>query len=208
MDLIQTKLIQMMQDAPGCIDSRQKLRSVLADYIPTEKLRINLILNAYDEEIVDKLKLSTDRTLIALNIAKQLTENYGITNEAAIWSVSSWCYMLSYVQIGDALGSFEVNSGESHDLHKTDSGQNIESVVLGMGTYKAGIDLPYGELSLSVNEKTELGINYGIDDSPNDIDTTNDFMSKTYIKIKKGQYLKLYSYETGGDYLVTITKVD
>ena len=197
----------MMHDAPGCIDSRQKLRSVLADYIPAEKLRINLILNAYDEEIVDKLKTSTDRTLTALNIVKQLTDNYGITNDAAIWSVASWCYLLSFDQIGEVLGNFKVNPVESSETQKADDGKSSESVVLGMGTYKAGIDFPYGELSLEVSGN-KLSIYYGISDSPNDIDDDEDFMDKTYIRIEKGQFLKLYSCETGENPPVTVKKID
>jgi len=152
------------------------------------------------------LKVSSDRTLTALNIVKQLTENYGITNDAAIWSVASWCYLLSFNQIGDALGSFEVSS--VNEAEKTNNGVVAESVVLGLGTYKAGIDFPYGELSLVVKEKTRLGINYGISDSPNEVEDDYHFMDKTYIKIEKGQYLKLSCFETGERYSITVTKVD
>ena len=51
MNDVQQKLIEMRKNIPDCTSSRQRLRSILSDYFPTEKQLINSILNAYDEDI-------------------------------------------------------------------------------------------------------------------------------------------------------------
>ena len=43
--------INVFKQFPDCIATRVKLRGILADCFPTEKVKINLILNAYDEGI-------------------------------------------------------------------------------------------------------------------------------------------------------------
>lgn len=209
MDSVQAVLCQMIKDVPDCIESKQKLYSVLVDYIPTDKLKINLLLDAYSEEIVDKLRTTSDKALTSLNIVKQLKENYGITNDAAIWSVVTWCYLLSFDQIGEALEKFEVNLLEEFEANKNkhENMKPAESVSLHMGVYKAGLDFPYGELSLEIKDNQEA-VTFGIADSPNEMDCPDEFMYKTYIRIEKGQFLKLDSWHIEKTPPVIITKIE
>lgn len=46
----------MIKEQPSCVNDRKQLRAILLDYLPQNKLQQNLILNAYDEDIVERLK--------------------------------------------------------------------------------------------------------------------------------------------------------
>jgi len=94
MDGIQTKLIEMKTAHPQCTTNRQKLKSLLADYIPSNRREINLLLSAYDEDFQIKLASQQDKTLFAIHFIKQLRDDYGMTEDAALWTVESWCYLL------------------------------------------------------------------------------------------------------------------
>lgn len=65
-----------------CLTERNGLRAVLTDYLPN-----NLILNAFDSDVVETLRNGTDVTLSALNCISQLENDYGITKDAAFWSI-------------------------------------------------------------------------------------------------------------------------
>ena len=73
--------------------------------------------------------------------------------------------------------------------------------------YKAGLDIPYGELRIKRNQKSEYKIWYGIAKNPNRIDANKDFMDQTYITIEKDQYLKLECCDTKSDNTMTLTKI-
>ena len=76
---------------PGCIDNRAKLKGVLADFFPTERLKINIILAAYDEGIVDAIKKADEiDNILAGRFVKILVADYGISEENARWALNYW----------------------------------------------------------------------------------------------------------------------
>ena len=208
MDDIQTKLIEMITAHPQCTTNRQKLKSLLADYLPSNRREINLLLSAYDEELHKKLASQQDTTLFAIRSIKQLRDDYGMTEDAAFWTVESWCYLLRLDEIALAINEIKPSQPASYTQKGRVQQQASESVVeIGLGVYKAGVDFPAGELSLQLVEKSRLGINYGISKNPNRIQTDKDFRDKTYIRIEDGQYLKLYCFETDAQYTIRVTKI-
>lgn len=100
MDQIQQSLCEMKKQKPSCLTDRGILRSALADYLPNSKLKQNLLLNAFDIDVVNGLKKSTDKTLTALNLVSQMENDFGIQKDSAIWAIATWCYLLSLEQIG------------------------------------------------------------------------------------------------------------
>ena len=207
MNATQQKLVEMKKNIPDCTSSRQRLRSILSDYFPTEKQLINSILNAYDEDIEIRLKSSSDPTLTALQMIKVLQNDYGLTIPSAFTAVEAWCYMIGYSEIAEALSNTNIAQQPSGQPMQP-SLTSQPSVEVGLGILKAGIDIPSGELRLQLLKKTQLGINYGIGKSPNKINYDEEFRDTTYIRIKDGEYLKLYCFETESDYKIRITKVD
>jgi len=208
LDDIQTKLIEMITAHPQCTTNRQKLKSLLADYLPSNRREINLLLSAYDEELHKKLASQQDTTLFAIRSIKQLRDDYGMTEDAAFWTVESWCYLLRLDEIALAINEIKPSQPASYTQKGRVQQQASESVVeIGLGVYKAGVDFPAGELSLQLVEKSRLGINYGISKNPNRIQTDKDFRDKTYIRIEDGQYLKLYCFETDAQYTIRVTKI-
>ena len=207
MNAVQQKLIEMKKNIPDCSSSRQRLRSILSDYFPTEKQLINSILNAYDEDVETKLRSSSDPTLTALQMIKVLQNDYGLSNASAHNAIAAWCCMLGYTEIADALGPGIESQPSTPQTWQAPS--SPASIEVGLGILRAGMDIPSGELRLQVLKKTKLGINYGIGKTPNKINYDDEeFRDTTYIRIKDGEYLKLYCYETDSDYKIRITKVD
>lgn len=120
MDDIQKRLTQMLEEWPDCVDDRRQFRSLLQDYIPQNKLQANLLLNAYDEDVVTQLKSCSDVTLHALQLAKSLSDNYGVTKESAIWSVVTWCYMLCLDEVAESIeGTLSVTSASPASTSQT-----------------------------------------------------------------------------------------
>lgn len=103
MDQIQQSLCDMTKRKPACLTDRTIFRSALADYLPSNKLKQNLLLNAFDNDVVQSLRKGSDVTLSALNCISQLENNYGITKDAAFWAVQTWCYILGLDKVADAL---------------------------------------------------------------------------------------------------------
>ena len=76
---------------PDCISDRAKLKGILADFFPTEKLKINIILSAFDEGIADEIGKATEiDNLLASRFVKLLTLDYGISEENAHWATDYW----------------------------------------------------------------------------------------------------------------------
>lgn len=103
MDQIQQSLCDMKKQKPACLTDRNILRSALVDYLPSNKLKQNLLLNAFDNDAVPNLRKGADVTLRALNCISRLENDYGITKDAAFWTVLTWCYLLGLDAVADAL---------------------------------------------------------------------------------------------------------
>ena len=200
MDDIQLKLIKMVKERPECLDDRKQLRAHLLDYLPQNKLQQNLILNAYDEEIVQKLNFSLDTTLHALRMTKTLSDGYGLTKDAATWSVVTWCYMLVLTEIADIINSSVVSAGISEHAPQKAREKPLERQKLrGNMMYIAGTECPYGNVRLEAIgdgkiwwELYKLG--------SNDCSEISSFNSQAYITVPKGMLLKV-------DHDVFISKV-
>ena len=67
MDQIQQSLCEMRKQKPDCLTDRNILRAAIADYLPNNKLKQNLLLIAFDNDAVQSLRKGTDITLSALN---------------------------------------------------------------------------------------------------------------------------------------------
>ena len=83
--------INIFELFPDCVTTRVKLRGILSDFFPTEKMKVNLILNAYDEGIVDDIKSKKELDSIMFGRWKKIMiDNYGINEENAEWVIDYW----------------------------------------------------------------------------------------------------------------------
>ena len=193
MDDIQKLLVKMIDEQPSCINDRKQLRAVLIDYLPQDKLQQNLILNAYDEDIVGKLKPSSDVTLHALQMVKTLPEDYGITKDAAMWSVLSWCHMLHLGEVAEIIEStllVNPNVPSSKNLLKP---SHPSKLTLGHGVYLAGVDFVAGNIKLEPTKKdNKLLIFYSIiKKGTNSVIKEGSFKTQIYLTVNDGQCLEV-----------------
>lgn len=193
MDDIQKLLVKMIDEQPSCINDRKQLRAVLIDYLPQDKLQQNLILNAYDEDIVGKLKPSSDVTLHALQMVKTLPEDYGITKDAAMWSVISWCQMLHLGEVAEIIENiFSVNPNAPSSLNLPQPSPPSK-LTLGDGMYLAGVDFAAGDIKLEPTKKdNETLIYYAIiKKGTNSIIKDGYFKTQMYLTVNDGQRLEV-----------------
>ncbi len=196
MNDVQQKLIEMKKNIPDCTSSRQRLRSILSDYFPTEKQLINSILNAYDEDIESKLRGSADRTLMALQIAKTLQMDYGLTATSAYKAVESWCYILGYNDVACAVSSIIPTETA---VNSTPQKSRFEPIVLACGKYTAGVDFPAGDIRLKLislmenNEQAQRqGVYYAILRKGGSAIVENGFIKKqATLPMREGQRLEI-----------------
>lgn len=202
MDQIQQLLCDMKSRNPACLTDRNILRSALADYLPNNKTQQNLLLNAFDNDVIQKLCRGADSTLSALNCIYQLENDYGMTKDAAFWTIQTWCYLLGGHSVADALVVLQPQKQTPVQTPNTKTPAGKEYKI-GLGVYRAGTDFPSGDISVQVTTKPEYPIYYGVGKNPNKINTSQDFMDKMYVHIDEGQFLKL----EGASYTVFIVKV-
>lgn len=77
-----------------CIDNRQKVKAIFSDYLTSNKLQVNLLMNAYDADIVAKLQSISnldDSSLELQSLMQSLIEDYGISDISAQWTIIMWC---------------------------------------------------------------------------------------------------------------------
>lgn len=196
MDQIQQSLCEMRKQKPACLTDRNILRAAIADYLPSNKLQQNLLLNAYDLDIVNSLSNSSDKTLVALNLISQMENDFGIQKDSAIWAIATWCYLLSLDQIGVALNLVQnQNSAPMPSNSPLSQPGSIFNLDVDMGIYFAGIDFPEGDVkitSLYTNQSKE--IYYAIlekGSANNKILTNGFFKTHVWLTVKKGQRIEV-----------------
>lgn len=192
MDDIQKRLTQMLEEWPDCVDDRRQFRSLLQDYIPQNKLQANLLLNAYDEDVVTQLKSCSDVTLHALQLAKSLSDNYGVTKESAIWSVVTWCYMLCLDEVAESIeGTLSVTSASPVSTSQTPPVHSPKKVELADGMYLVGIDIPEGNAKATPVEKGDFCVCQIYEDRQLTHSIFFEaFATQIYVTLKSGQLLK------------------
>lgn len=196
MDQIQQSLCDMTKRKPACMTDRNILRSALADYLPNNKLKQNLLLNAFDNDVVQNLRRGTDITLSALNCISQLENDYGITKDAAFWSIQTWCYLLGLDNVADALVVLQ----PQNQTMPQDSNVNFpvgNEYKIGLGVYRAGTDFPAGELSVQADRMPKDDIFYKVSKTAKSNSNDGFFRDKIYVQMAEGQFLKLYAYGAG-----------
>ena len=212
MDEIQKKLVKMLKDQPSCTDDRKTLRALLLDLLPQDKLQQNLILNAYDEDIVDRLKPSSDVTLRALQMVKTLTDGYGITKDSAVWAVVSWCHMLGTSEIADVIATMIPTNGATPSTTTNSTSQGVGDAYrteIGFGRFAAGYDIPEGVITISPIQEIKKGLIRIWVYKGRNRDILADVKDSCSLELKKGEYLYLeqvYCDEGNDDYRFTVTK--
>ena len=81
----------VVQKNPSLLSSRQKVKALLGDYFFDEKIKINVMLNAYDLGIIRALG-DYDKFTKGIFIT-ELTSKYGVRDDLAAWAVETWSYL-------------------------------------------------------------------------------------------------------------------
>ena len=101
------------------LDNRQRIRAVLLDFFPDERVKSNVLVIAYDSGIALAIKnrVMLDNTF-ALRFIKILTSDYAIQNRMAKWAVLYWMKMYGVqvlgkkIDISDEIGDLAIEESE------------------------------------------------------------------------------------------------
>ncbi len=200
MDDVQKKVVAALKVNKDCLTDHSRLKSVLTDVIPGDRIHTNLIMNAYDDQIFKRF-FEPDITLAMLQFIPSLVSGYGISEENALWSVVTWCYVFSKIDVAEALLNFKTGksistSTQAGSLTMIDPNNETGEIELKM--YKAGVDFPVGTLRVTVvfdyNEDDEDHDRYyvrcHIGKKPTKLEDYIELRSQTYIELEKGEYVE------------------
>lgn len=85
-------LADVIKMYPNTLSNKQQLQGILKDMFPGENVRINLLLQAYEQGIYqDITNTPVINSPFAYRHKKRLIENYGVSNEFADWAITVWC---------------------------------------------------------------------------------------------------------------------
>lgn len=136
---------------PECISNRAKLKGVIADLYPTEKLKINIILAAFDENIAEAISMASQLDdVLANRFIKILNNDYGIGESKARWAVAFWFKYYGVTVLGKP-NSFK------YKTEKQQSSQNIqpENKVVEQTQNSQPSFMPGEVVNLSTIDKSE-----------------------------------------------------
>lgn len=107
--------INVFKKFPGCISDRTKLRGILADFFPAERVKVNLIMNAYDEGIVEEIEKTNELDLFMFSRWKSIVQdNYGISEENADWVIDYW-----FTEYGTKVCGKSYQKPDTHEVRRT-----------------------------------------------------------------------------------------
>ena len=85
-------LADIIKMYPNTLATKAQLQGILKDIFPGETVRVNLLLQAYEQGIFKEIASTpVIHSPFAYKFKKRLIENYGISNEYADWTVTVWC---------------------------------------------------------------------------------------------------------------------
>ena len=190
MDNIQIKVIDAIRAHKDLITDRSKFKGMLADYLLDDKVHLNVLMNAYDEKFPLKIKNASDKALLAIQHIKLLSENYGISENYAKWSIVTWCAVLGLDEVSDAINSIETKTDKPNEVINKFSSDDSKDYELGLGTYCAGVDFPAGTVKIQAEWDDRGTILYEVS---NKIEFTRkwtgSFINQTYLKINLGDFI-------------------
>ena len=116
MDEVQKKVCRITELIPNCLSDRRILQSGLSDILVDDRLHINLLMAAYDENIVGKLNGEKDSTIAANYLIRQLHNSYGFDNSLCVWTVVTWLFILK--RDDEAIQLFNMQTFETEKYHR------------------------------------------------------------------------------------------
>ena len=219
MDDVQKKIVTALKGNKECLTDHSRLKSVLSDVIPGDRIHTNLIMNAYDDQIFKRF-FEPDITLAMLHFIPSLVSGYGISEENALWSVVTWCYVFSRIDVAEALLNFKGSKTSSASKPLSNSvmiDPNNDTGEIELKMYKAGVDFPVGTLRVTIEfEYNEDDKDYDryyvschIGKKPTKLEEYIGLRTQSYLEIQKGDYIefkkafdytpKVIRYEVVGD---------
>ena len=75
MDEIQNILVRIVKDYPRCLSDKIMLHGLLADILQSNRREINLIMNAYETRVVDRILKTRDYNLEIAGIKNNFSKS-------------------------------------------------------------------------------------------------------------------------------------
>ena len=126
-------LIQWLIESPNVLLTRQHTKSFLMDFLESDKKQINLLMNAYDSNIISELR--SKKFFSEIDKKKwmlKLSDDYSIMEEKAEWAIDFWTSILT-IDVVSALEQAEIEQKESEqnvfESIETEMRYNTETII-------------------------------------------------------------------------------
>lgn len=110
LDDIQRTVVSALIKYPNTWKDARGLKSLLSDCIPSNKAQINVLVSAYEENIIQKISNAKDFNILNSNMIYLLIQNYGFEQNICKWSVQTWGEYCKLV------GTFPLRGFELRDI--------------------------------------------------------------------------------------------
>jgi len=90
MDEIQRVVVSMLIKYPNTWKDARGLKSLLSDGIPNNKAHINVLVSAYQENVIQKIAEAKDINILCANMINLLIQNYGFEQSICNWAIQTW----------------------------------------------------------------------------------------------------------------------
>jgi len=148
---------------PDCISNRNQLKSILSDLFPTEKVKVNTILVAFDEGIIDAIKQEDIiNNQFAQKFLQILIFDYGIAETNARWAVNFWInsFAIEYLSKNhqykiEDIFIHEKNNTRTNHLHNT----RTTSKLVSLKKLEQNEKIPKSFIKRNTKKEKEFGIN-------------------------------------------------
>lgn len=102
MDAIQKRVVESLKSHSEFLNDKNVLKGALMDIIPRDRLQVNVLIFAYELDVIKRLT-SEEVAMVKASIVSGLQSNYGITKDNAVWGVETWCFILGVEQVNNSI---------------------------------------------------------------------------------------------------------
>ena len=116
-DLVRPKLAEIVaRHGKSVIDNPRRCEGILRDYIGANRREISVLTMALEEQVAADLLVvpaATPREVLFSRLARRLSDNLALSEDAAKWAVNSWAFALGVISADELNKTEQKTSAQS-----------------------------------------------------------------------------------------------
>ena len=152
--MTESKFTELISNHKEFIKDRKRLLALLRDCFAQEKSTVNLLMYAYDVNVVDEIEKNDINDLLVNRLKNNIIEEFSVDKEKALWSALFWCKTY-----GINILNKTNNLTEQIDEKEPVKEEVIENIGIDLGTTNTVVSFvnDHGEVeNLKISSKTTI----------------------------------------------------